>query len=99
MDTAVKKAYTHYIKKQLQPFEEVHKIIIFGSFFHAKNPNDIDVAVVQDSYSNFLTLSLKYRKALRELSKKIPIDIVPIKENFQGAFAQEIENGQVIYEK
>ena len=99
MDTALKEEYTRYIKERLQPFEEIHKIIIFGSFFNTKEPNDIDVAIVQNSHNNFLTLSLKYRKALRELSKKIPLDIVPLKQNFQGSFSKEIECGQVIYEK
>ncbi len=99
MDTALKEEYTRYIKEQLQPFEEIRKIIIFGSFFNTKEPNDIDVAIVQNSHNNFLTLSLKYRKALRELSKKIPLDIVPLKQNFQGSFSKEIESGQVIYEK
>ena len=99
MDNATKKEYIDFIKKQLLQFQEISKIIIFGSFFDSKNPHDIDVAIVQESSSSFLTLSVKYRKALRELSKKIPIDIVPLKKDFKGFFAQEIEKGRVIYEK
>ncbi len=80
-------------------FPEIDKVIIFGSFFESNNPNDIDVAIVQETDSNFLALSLKYRKALRDLSKKIALDIVPLKKDFDGFFAQEIKKGRVIYEK
>ncbi len=99
MTEAKKEAYIRYIKTQLQPFEEIRKIIIFGSFFHSEEPNDIDLAVIQDSQKDFLNLSLKYRKALRELTKKIPVDIVPLKPDFQGVFAEEIKSGRLIYEK
>lgn len=78
---------------------EIHKIIIFGSFIDLDNPNDIDIAVIQNSDSNFLILSLKYRKVLRDLSKKIPLDIIPLKENSKGVFMEEIIKGVMIYEK
>lgn len=87
------------IKDKLSQFNEVNKVILFGSFIKSDNPNDIDIAVVQNSNENFLTLSLKYRKVLRELSKTIPIDIVPIKANTKGIFLDEINKGQVVYEK
>lgn len=99
MDNTTKQEYIGSIREELLQFQEISKIIIFGSFFESKNPHDIDVAIVQESDNNFLTLSLKYRKALRKLSKKIPIDIVPLKNNFTGFFAQEIEKGKIIYEK
>jgi len=66
-------------------------VILFGSFIKSSNPNDIDIAIVQNSNDNFLTLSLKYRKVLRELSKIIPLDIVPIKANANGVFLDEID--------
>ncbi len=99
MDEATKKSYIDFIKSHLTQFHEIDKIIIFGSFLHAKNPNDIDVAIVQKSDHNFLTLSLKYRKALRELAKKISLDIVPLKKNVDGFFVQEIQKGKIIYER
>jgi hypothetical protein len=67
---------------------EVNKVILFGSFIKSSNPND-----------NFLTLSLKYRKGLRELSKIIPLDIVPIKANANSVFLDEINKGQIVYER
>jgi len=69
------------IKEKLSQFSEVNKVTLFGSFVKSNNPNDIDIAVVQNSNDNFLTLFLKYRKVLRDLSKMIPLDIVPIKAN------------------
>ncbi|MDC0932701.1 nucleotidyltransferase domain-containing protein [Arcobacteraceae bacterium] len=87
------------IKDKLSQFSEINKIILFGSFIKTNNPNDIDIAIVQNSNDNFLTLSLKYRKVLRELSKNIPLDIVPIKTNAKGVFLEEINKGQIVYER
>lgn len=84
---------------KLSQFKEIDKVILFGSFIKSNNPNDIDIAIVQNSNDNFLTLSLKYRKVLRNLSKTIPLDIVPIKANTNGVFLEEINKGQVVYEK
>ena len=87
------------IKDKLSQFSEINKVILFGSFVKSSNPNDIDIAIIQNSNDNFLTLSLKYRKVLRELSKLIPLDIVPIKANTNGVFLEEINKGQVVYER
>jgi predicted nucleotidyltransferase len=87
------------IQTNLSHFSEVSKIVIFGSFPKSKNPNDIDIAVIQNSKDNYLTLSLRYRKALRELAKKIPLDIVPIKGNSHSSFLDEINQGRIIYER
>jgi predicted nucleotidyltransferase len=94
-----KESLINTIKDKLSQFSEVNKIILFGSFINSNNPNDIDIAIIQNSNDNFLTLSLKYRKVLRELSKMIPIDIIPIKQNSKGAFLEEIEKGQIVYER
>jgi len=91
--------FINIIKDKLSQFQEVNKVILFGSFVKSNNPNDIDIAIVQNSNDNFLTLSLKYRKVLRELSKIIPLDIVPIKQNSKGVFLEEINKGQVVYER
>jgi hypothetical protein len=65
----------------------------------SKNPNDIDVAVFQNSQEKYLNLSLKYRKMTRDIAKIIPLDIIPINENSNGVFLNEINYGEVIYEK
>ncbi len=99
VDNATKEFYIAFIKSRLSQFPEVKKIVIFGSFFTSKEPNDIDVAIVQTSDTDFLTLSLKYRKALRTIAKKIALDILPLKKDTYGDFIQEINRGKVIYEK
>lgn len=91
--------FINIIKTKLSQFSEVNKIILFGSFTNSNNPNDIDIAIAQNSDENFLTLSLKYRKVLRDLSKLIPLDIVPIKQNSKGVFLEEINKGKIVYER
>ncbi|MBL1214476.1 MAG: nucleotidyltransferase domain-containing protein [Ignavibacteriae bacterium] len=88
------------IVEKLQLQTEIDKIVIFGSFLKDRNPNDIDLAIFQNSNENYLTLSLKYRKAVREISKKIPIDIIPLLSNkFNEFIKNEIETGEVIFER
>ena len=92
-----------YIKKKLRETlskeKEVSRIIIFGSFLNSKSPGDLDVAVFQNSKEKYLNLSLKYRKLTREIAKIIPLDIIPVMENSEGTFLNEINMGEVIYEK
>ncbi len=94
-----KAKFINIIKDNISQFDEVSKIVLFGSFVKSNEPNDIDIAIIQNSNENFLSLSLKYRKVLRDLSKKIPLDIIPIKANSEGSFWEEINKGQIVYEK
>ncbi|QOP42506.1 nucleotidyltransferase domain-containing protein [Sulfurimonas sediminis] len=94
-----KTTFINAITTKLSQFSEIDSVVLFGSFLSSQNPNDIDIAVIQDSNENFLTLSLKYRKVLREISKIIPIDIIPIKEDAKGLFLDEIYKGKIVYEK
>lgn len=87
------------LKETLSKEKEVSKIIVFGSFLNSKTPGDIDVAVFQNSKEKYLNLSLKYRKLTRDIAKIIPLDIIPIKENSFGTFLNEINLGEVIYER
>ena len=99
MEMQEKMELSSKISKNLSKFNEIKKIVIFGSYFRSKKPNDIDIAIIQDSKSDFLFLSLKYRKELRYIAKKIEMDILPIKESANGLFLDEINKGIVIYEK
>ncbi|MBI3540885.1 MAG: nucleotidyltransferase domain-containing protein [Deltaproteobacteria bacterium] len=84
----------------LCPEKEIKKIVIFGSFLHSGNPNDLDIAVFQDSSESYLPLALKYRKKTRPVAKKIPLDIIPLKTGAKGnSFLAEINQGEVIYER
>lgn len=86
------------IVKSLKGQEEIEKIIVFGSFNKSDSPNDLDIAVVQSSSENYLTLALKYRKLIRNISKEIAIDIFPILSKTKNSFfINEIESGEVIY--
>lgn len=88
------------IVEKLKLQTEIDKIVIFGSFLNESNPNDIDLAIFQNSNENYLSLSLRYRKAVREISKKIPIDNIPLISNRYNDFIKnEIENGEVIFER
>ena len=86
------------IVDSLKGEKEIERIIIFGSFNKSQSPNDIDIAVVQNSSDNYLTLALKYRKLMRNISKEIAVDIFPIaRENGNSFFTTEVESGEVIY--
>ena len=92
------------LKQQLVSFlkmeREVCRIVVFGSFVDSENPHDIDVAVFQDSNEKYLPLAMKYRRKTREISRLIPMDILPLKAGVQGEiFMDEIERGEVIYER
>lgn len=84
----------------LRSEEEIRRIIIFGSFLHSPDPQDMDVAIFQESQEPYLPLALKYRKKTRPVARKIPLDIIPLKNGVHtGPFMPEIESGEVIYEK
>lgn len=87
------------IKTNLSKEQEIQKIVLFGSFTTSENPNDIDVAVFQNSNEKYLPLALKYRKLVRDVSRIIPIDVFPLKTGVKGAFLDEIESGETIYER
>ena len=94
-----KKLFKNQIVAKLSSEQEVCKIVLFGSFVKSDVPNDIDVAVFQDSNELYIPLSLKYRKLVRDISKNIPIDILPLKVNAKGSFLSEISSGETIYER
>jgi predicted nucleotidyltransferase len=91
------------IKKQLvaclQGQNEIRKIVVFGSFLTSLSPNDVDVAVFQDSQEGYLSLAMKYRRLTRDIARLLPLDIFPVRMGItESAWAAEIEQGEVIYE-
>jgi uncharacterized protein len=79
---------------------EITKIIIFGSFLVDDAPNDIDIAIVQNSNLPYLTLAMKYRKLTRSVSRQLPLDIVPLKPGaIDCGILDAIAQGKVIYER
>ena len=80
--------------------KEINKIILFGSFINSDEPRDMDIAIFQTSNESYLNLAMKYRKLTRNLAKKITLDVIPVKPGAgDSAFLEEIEAGEVIYER
>jgi len=80
--------------------KEVRKVVVFGSFLTSATPNDLDIAVFQDSDETYLPLALKYRQLLRPIADQIPIDVIPVRASgASGPFLAEIEKGEVVYER
>ena len=77
---------------------EVRRIVLFGSFTGSSSPQDVDVAVFQESEEGYLPLALKYRRLLRPVANRIPVDVIPLRAtDASGAFLREIEQGEVVY--
>jgi len=77
---------------------EVQRSVLFGSFVASPSPQDVDVAVFQESEEGYLSLALKYRRLLRPVADQIPLDVIPLRaKGATGTFLDEIEQGEVIY--
>ena len=86
--------------ERLQTAPEISKLIILGSSLADDTPNDIDVAIVQNSNLPYLALAMKYRKLTRSVARHLPLDIIPLKTGVTGCvMLDEIFQGQVIYER
>jgi predicted nucleotidyltransferase len=84
----------------LPEFPEVRRVVVFGSFVTSDDPHDLDIAVFQDPDESYYPLAMKYRRTLRLVAKRIPLDIIPIRRNpGEGPFMQEIQKGEVLYER
>ncbi|MBN1362345.1 MAG: hypothetical protein JW993_17250 [Sedimentisphaerales bacterium] len=80
--------------------KEVRKVVVFGSFLTSATPNDLDVAIFQDSDESYLPLALKYRRLLRRIADQIPVDVIPVRPNAAASeFLAEIQKGEVVYER
>jgi uncharacterized protein len=80
--------------------KEVCKVVVFGSFLTSMTPNDLDVAIFQDSDEPCLPLAMKYRRLLRQIADQIPLDVIPVRPTADGSqFLAEIQKGEVVYEE
>ncbi len=95
-----KDSITREIVASLTSEKEVRKIVIFGSFPTSTDPHDVDVAVFQDSSDSYLNLALKYRRKVRGVSRRIPVDVVPVSPRApaDAVMMQEILRGVTVYE-
>jgi uncharacterized protein len=100
LSTEQKRALMDELVVSLGEEQEVCRIVIFGSFLRSDAPHDLDIAVFQDSEEAYLPLALKYRRKTRRIARTIPLDIVPLRAGAKdGSFLDEIERGEVIYER
>ena len=94
-----RKALKQALVECLEPAAEIKRIVIFGSFLTSPSPNDIDVAIFQDSADGYLPLALKYRRMARLVAERLPLDIIPLRSDAVGEFAAAINAGEVIYQR
>jgi predicted nucleotidyltransferase len=80
--------------------QEILRIVVFGSFVTSETPADMDVAVFQSSDEDYIPLAMKYRRQTRRVSRRIPLDIIPLRAGITDSpFLREIESGETIYER
>lgn len=88
------------VAERLRQEPEVRKVLIFGSFLTKPDPQDLDVAIFQDSDETYLPLAMKYRRLLRPVADQIPLDVIPVRpRGAHGPFLDEIEKGEIIHER
>ena len=93
----------------------LYKVILFGSFAYGKpgRESDVDLIVVTDddympkNYEENMQCYLKVSSALRDIKKRIPVDLIvhtkPMHEKFiqlGSMFSRDVmKRGEVLYEK
>jgi predicted nucleotidyltransferase len=84
----------------LAEFPEVRRMVVFGSFMTSDDPHDLDIAVFQDSEESYYPLTMKYRRTLRSVARRIPLDVIPIRRTAdESPFMKEIQKGEILCER
>jgi len=100
LDREQKEQLKRAVVECLSGDDEIQRIVVFGSFLSSDEPHDMDVAVFQTSREPYLSLALRYRRRIRPVTRRIPVDVVPIRPDPEpGSFLSEVERGEVIYER
>lgn len=92
------------IVEYLSAREEVHLVVLFGSYARGREDlfTDLDLLVVMDSEKDFVT---RTAKLYQEIGSQVDLDLlVYSREEFernrsQGFVRTAIEEGKVLYEK
>lgn len=100
LETQDRARITDQLVESLRMEPEIRRIVIFGSFLKSESPHDLDVAIYQESDEDYLTLAMKYRRKTRDIARRIPVDIVPLRYGSTDTlFLAEIEAGNTVYER
>lgn len=99
MDNRTKDNLKQELARCLGEAPEIRKTVVFGSFLRSDSPNDLDVAVFQNTAEPYLPLALKYRRMAKPVSDRIPLDIFPLRPDASGLMMDEILEGEVNYER
>lgn len=83
----------------LSQAREVRSVVLFGSFLTDDDPSDLDVAVFVDEGQSYVPLARRLRLLARPVAERIPLDIIPVRPGAAGSMLEEIERGEVIYER
>lgn len=110
----VKNPYIDEIMEKLVALD-VYKVILFGSYANdtEDEESDIDLLIVLDentlpkNYDEWLEIKMRVRRLLREINKKVALDLLvytrPQYESIKkemNSFQLEIhETGKILYEK
>lgn len=99
MNMASKTELKNAVANCVKSAKEIRKVVVFGSFLDSEFPQDMDLAIFQDSQEEYLPLALKYRRMARSVSRRIPLDIIPIRSGASGSMMNEINRGEVVFER
>jgi len=100
LDSLQKEALKKELVGCLAEDQEIRRIVVFGSFIASDMPEDMDVAVFQHSDEAYIPLAMKYRRQTRSVARRIPLDIIPLREGASGSlFLKEVEAGEILYER
>ena len=100
LSAEAKEALKREIVDALSGSAEVRRIVIFGSFVDSNDPHDMDIAIFQDSGETYYPLAMKYRRLLRGVAGKIPLDVIPVRPDpGEGPLMAEVSMGEVVYER
>ena len=95
-----KNAIKRDLAVSLRNESEITKIVVFGSFLTVSDPDDLDVAIFQNSNQSYLPLAMKYRRKTRQTANRITLDILPLKAGVQDSvMLTAIDQGEVVYER
>ena len=100
LSVEAKEALKREIVEALSGSPEVRRIVIFGSFLESSDPHDVDIAIFQDSRETYYPLAMKYRRLLRGVAARIPLDVIPVRPDpGEGPLLEEMRKGEVVYER